>query len=583
MMRIFVLFGLLNLLAQVAWSEEVSVFDLPERRASLTAEEKAAIPSTADAIEVRDGVALIDEQHVAYNVERGIFAVRHVFNADADSKVCLEMGTAGDLVRQWYKEGIAAGLHGVLYDNHDGDHSNLDYGKFPQLTRVEYTEAARQRGLHLGLQRWFFHDAPVLGNSSMAATSGPYWGSMPRIALREPRLSALQYLQYTNNQLYFYPEHRDHDVDSHGDVYPANTPFVIISQGSSGSDRPFMHAAALTIAALPPATQQAVIKSKLLCPIVQMILRRSLKEIETDEDYLSGRAHPTVFDASQLDVQRMVRLAHELTPEKIPPLVALRVVEEDVTVPGVDYFEAQPAEKLLDTPCAIARIARAAQQRRRLLVRAAAAPETNEDVRYEWRLLRGDPQRVQLKPSNDGRECEVVVSWHERRPIRDGVELQSCRVDVGIFARRGEFYSAPSFISWLFPANEERTYDEQGRIMSIDRQAQDKAPRYVDPALVTPVVWCDDYRRDSQGRLLGWTRRRDGKTAEFTRDGALVQSKDDQGRPLQARTVRYVRQQSSPSAAPGLMQEPGDEILTYGYASAEDELGEIKRRESATP
>jgi hypothetical protein len=447
---------------------------------------------------------------------------------------------------------------------------------------VEYAESARQRGLHLGLQQWFLHDAPLLGNSSMAATGGPYWGSMPRIALRQPRLSAIQFLQYTSNQLYFYPEHRDHDADGHGDVYPANTPFVVISQGSSGSDRPFMHAAALTIAAMTPATQQAVTRAKLLCPTVQMILRRSLNGVETEEDYLSGRAHPTVFDQARLDVERMVQMAHELKPEEIPPLAVLRVVEEDVTTPGVDYFEGGPAEKLLETPCAIGRIARASQQRRRMVVRAAAAPETSREVTLVWRLLRGDPARIELKPTGDGRECEVIVAWHERQPIADKAELQSCRVDIGVFARLGERHSAPSIISWYFPANEQRIYDEQGRIVSIERFAQDKPERYVDPALVTPAVWRDDYRRDPQGRLLGWTRHRDGKTEEFTRDGALVQTKDEQGRPLKGRTVRYVRQQASPRSAPKLVQELADE-LTYGYASAEDLLGEVKSREPVTP
>lgn len=51
------------------------------------------------------------------------------------------------------------------------------------------------------------------------------------------------YNEFLNNQMYCYPEHNDFDPE-HGDVYPANAPFWVISQGSSGSDQPFMEAIA---------------------------------------------------------------------------------------------------------------------------------------------------------------------------------------------------------------------------------------------------------------------------------------------------------------------------------------------------
>ena len=61
--------------------------------------------------------------------------------------------------------------------------------------------------------------------------------------------------QFDARRAYVYPEHRDHDADDdreggHGDLFPANTPCVLISQGSSGSDQPFMRAVPWTLAAL---------------------------------------------------------------------------------------------------------------------------------------------------------------------------------------------------------------------------------------------------------------------------------------------------------------------------------------------
>lgn len=53
-------------------------------------------------------------------------------------------------------------------------------------------------------------------------------------------------------------------------------------------------------------------------PTAQMIFRSSRKPITTRDDYLLGKPHPPVFDGSTLDVERMVRMAHEMKPEQVP-------------------------------------------------------------------------------------------------------------------------------------------------------------------------------------------------------------------------------------------------------------------------
>ena len=64
-----------------------------------------------------------------------------------------------------------------------------------------------------------------------------------------------------------------------------------------------------------------------------------------DRDYLTGAAHPTVFEGHNVDVVAMAKMAHEMTTDAIPPMVQLRVLEEDVPVPGRDYFDMR-GEKL---------------------------------------------------------------------------------------------------------------------------------------------------------------------------------------------------------------------------------------------
>ena len=278
---------------------------------------------------IADGVAEVAEANTLWVPQIGRFMVAHEFPpADPAAEIATQPGPVGDLLRQWRKEGTAAGLRGVLYDNHDADHSNMNYAWFPELARVEYSQPARDTKtamhalgeLHRGLQLMFVHNAPVIGNASVAQTQGPYWRSIPRQALADAATAALLADQYANNMLYFYPEHRDHDPEAdkgHGDVYPANVPYLITSQGSSGSDRAFMNAVAATIAAFRPETQTFLVEKRLLMPTVQMIFRASRKPIAGRDEYLTGVAHPPVFDGATLDVERMVRMAHDLEPAAV--------------------------------------------------------------------------------------------------------------------------------------------------------------------------------------------------------------------------------------------------------------------------
>src|SRR5207249_2111857 len=184
--------------------------------------------------------------------------------------------------------------------NHDGDHSNMHYQSFPQLTRIEFSKEARAAKVHLGLQAQMFFNGVVLGNSSTAITQGPYWRSQPRLAYTNARTMLALYNQYVSNHLYVYPEHRDHDPghngkgDGYGDVYPTNTPFVLISQGSSGSDIVFLDAVACTLAAFRPETKKQLMRHGTLMPTVQMIFRTSNKNVARPEDYFffsSRRRH----------------------------------------------------------------------------------------------------------------------------------------------------------------------------------------------------------------------------------------------------------------------------------------------------
>jgi len=511
------------------------------------------LPMTAEAcgveaVPVIDGVALVSETNTAWNTHLGVLQVFFAFDRDAPAArpIARGLGKAGDLLRAWQKEGTAAGNVGDLYDNHDSDHSNMKYAAFPQLTRIEFTEAAKKRKLHHGSQLCFRYDAVTLGNSSTAVTAGPAWRSQARNMLTQSRGPALLYRQYRANHLYVYPEHRDHDPSGdgkgHGDVFPANTPYMIVSQGSSGSDKVFLNAVAATLAAFRPEVKEALAKSGTLMPAVQMVFRMSNKTVENAQDYLTGKAHPSVFEGKHVDVERMVTLAHELRTNALPPMVKIKVIDEDMGIVGRDYFDAGPRERLFDTPCAIARVVKSTRYLRRMVVSAEASSDPcGRSLSFHWVALRGEAGCIKIRTLNEaGSIAELIVPYHERRSVTPGSAIESSRVDIGVFTHNGVHYSAPAFVSFLYLDNERRVYDDEKRIRVVDYTDPKLSKRYVDPVIDLPKDWRDEYHYEAEGDLAGWTRIRGSGRESFSPDGRLIVKTGDNGSPAETRAVRYI-------------------------------------------
>ncbi len=378
------------------------------------------------------------------------------------------------LLRQWYAEGTAAGNIGDFYDNRDRGHSLLNTAAYPQLDKVEYTKEQLDRRMDWALQLRFVHPHVTFGNSS-TASGDMNLGSNPRHALFEPAAARILHAQYIRNNLYIYPEHRDHDPghngrgDGYGDLFPANTPYFIISQGSSGSDQPFMRAVPYTLAAFRPEVKRFLVERGLLMPTLQMVFRMCNKAVEKPEDYLSGKAHPTVFQGGEVNTLKMVHMAHDMRRDAVPPMVQIASFEEDLALNGVDYFEAGLGERFFDSPEVIARIVRSTKHTRRMVVSAKGSYDANNrPLTFRWVVLRGDAERIKITPlEKDGSVAELLVPYHERRPILPGSPMDSNRVDIGVFAHNGACFSPPAFICFYSLDDEARTYAPDGRIIEM--------------------------------------------------------------------------------------------------------------------
>ncbi|GFE52498.1 hypothetical protein So717_42510 [Roseobacter cerasinus] len=424
--------------------------------------------------------------------------------------------------------GQAAGFAGLIYDNRDAGHSDLGHARYPGLVVTRYGPALQDRRLHYGLAEDLLFDGIVIGNSSTAFKSGRAPRSLPRAAMTSGVGPTFAYQNYRLNHFYVYPEHRDHDAV---DLFPANWPYMIISQGSSYRDRPFVAAAVWALAAMRPDTRAMLQREDLVAPTLQMILRRSQAHVRNRATYLTGAAHPTVFQQSALRLDRVVALAQSLTPDTVPPVPMLQVLSETFA-PRAGLIGR--SERLFDTPGAIARIWRGPEwEKEMILATDTRGPARAADAKLHWVLLRGDPSRVRIEPLDEsGTRARLTINWHDRRPIAPRAERLSDRVDIAVILTQGGVESAPAILSISFPTHQQRDYaapDRPGappRLVSVDYDAI-AAGRTYDPGLHWSAPWRDTpiYEED---RLTGWTRTfsDDRPNQRFLADGRFANGRE---------------------------------------------------------
>jgi hypothetical protein len=286
-----------------------------------------------------------------------------------------------------------------------------------------------------------------------------------------------------------------------------------------------------------------------------------------------------VFAAPEIDLVKMIEIANGLRVDTLPPLVALRAVEEDNATAGVDYFTpADTGERLFDTPDVIARLARSTKYKRRIVVDAGATRDPNgRPLTFRWVVLRGDADRIRIRRSGKrGERAEIEIPWHDRYPVPTSPELQTGRVDIGVFADNGTNLSAPAFISFLFPGDQKRTYEADGRLRCVDYDDPAFRRRYVDPLLFPARDWRDCYQYDGNGALVGWNRISGASVQRFTRDGVKVVETDAAGRPARGEYVRYELKPPAKAGRPRVVQVPTGRFVTYRYQGADDRIGEMR-------
>lgn len=463
-------------------------------------------------------------------------------------------------VAAWISEGTASGNGGDFYINRDRAHSMLDTGDFPLLTSIRFPEDARKYEIDLDLPNMIFKGEPaVFGNASRARISGPFWRSDARAAMTDPYAAGRMNKFYLSNQFWVFPAHMDFGRKGIGDVFPGRTPHMLTTLGSSYTDQPFLRAAIAAAACFPRPTRQAVLRRHLMGPTIQWILRRTRRGIAAEQDYLTPKAHPVVFDVRDLDVLSTVKFAHALHPEHIPPAATLTLVNSKIfpvrlPLPVRDYPDPN-GEILFATPTAIAFALRGLEAERTFLVQAHAFPERDPSVKFAWQVVGGDIKAVKISPplgeTLASPETGLAQITIDRRNLSE-------RIDIAVFAKsNGTEWGAPSFITFMPIPFEKRTYDATGRLLSIDNANLEG--RYTDPFLALPRPWKDTFHYDKNGELLGYTRMvGDKATASFTATGERIVERNADGSPKTTVKVRYLPRGTRNTSQPNMPPE-----LTY--------------------
>ncbi len=533
--------------------------------------DRPGVSTTVPPHAIANGQAIVSDGNS--NWDRNLSRIRSHFSFD--DALSENPALAGDKdpslarLRELVAEGLAAGNAGDLYDNRDDGHSRIPKPPRSQLSFVTYGKDAKRAGIHYGLNTQILFDAPTFGNSSTAVT-GKQWRSLPRLALTTPGGAARLWQLYNNNHIYVFPEHRDHDPQSgkgRGDLLPANNPYYLISQGSSGSDQPFLRAIRAILAAFKPAVKERLIAEKLIAPTVQQIFRRGMRGIHED-DYLTGKAHPTVFEGKNIDLAKMIDLAQGIDAESLPPVILLRMSRETPIRAGV--FANGLSEKTFDTPGSIARTWRGPAFQRLYELFAEATDPNGREVEIRWRVLRGDPDRVKIESGDDGRSARIRVEWQDARPVPGRPEISSTRVDVAAFAYNGVQLSAPAFFSIQFPTHQKRKYDQKKRLLALDHNVGRQV--YVDPVQWPSRDWRDEFSYSDDGELLGWIRLRQSQRTRFSSHGLRVLTTDQHGRALTAQAVHYPIEAHGQGTTQ-VIERVLSRTFTYTYKGTWDRIG----------
>jgi hypothetical protein len=251
---------------------------------------------------------------------------------------------------------------------------------------------------------------------------------------------------YLSNQTWVFPSNADTaPVGTNGDVFASITPYWITTAGRSYSDLPYLRAALEASRSLPIETKKAAVAAGMLAPVIQTLIRKSLKGVADEDAYLTPKAHPTAFPPNAVEMLRLSAAAKRMAPGEIPPLAMVGVS----TMPAKSQ-DPRP-ELTYASAFAWAFVLRAEARERVFHIKARGAQE------FAFAKTHGDGVDVRIERTGAD-TAKVTIDRRGMSPTN--------RVDIAVFGRNpGTGWGAPSYVCFA---------------------RMDNAAPYSDPVLTTP-------------------------------------------------------------------------------------------------
>ena len=341
-------------------------------------------------------------------------------------------GAPTDCVAALVAAGQAAGYAGLSYHDMDNGHAVADTSAMPGI-ETQVNQA------YVGTDPW--HGDPariVVANQSQAYNYSDGWVSIPR----NGSIATIGML-WEQSKLFLWPEHRDH---GYVDYYAWQTPTLVLSQGSSGTELDEVAKLLHILAALPADARAALHDAHALMAAVTMLHRRA--RVATDLDYIGAAAQPPAF--TDADVARDgVQLAASVRRDELPPVARLGV--ESAAIPAewtaAGFMQQEMGPHALMWAAATAP-ATAPPGTVSVVIDLTASTDANARPLYFFaRVVRGDPAHVRVTQL-DAARFQIDAEWPAE--VTEMVNAQpraSRRATVAFYAHNGLWLSAPSFVA----------------------------------------------------------------------------------------------------------------------------------------
>lgn len=257
---------------------------------------------------------------------------------------------------------------------------------------------------------------------------------------------------YENNVLFVSPSIRSF---SQGDIFTTLTPFIINSDGASGSDSVLLYPIIAASASISPTLKDRILASKTLVPTLMYLFKSSYYDYEDPNAHHVSLKMPSEYLDKKLDPipGKPVNYQYEIAPSDpapllnkiienaknlthIPPIARMKVYDVVVTNTGTrDYKIPNFYEDLTY----LFKSALRDGENIEFVVDLYDSWSEKEIKSYHFKLLRGNAVIEKMNP--DGSILKIKIPFQKKDTRLD------TRTDILLYVNDGKYNSAPAYIS----------------------------------------------------------------------------------------------------------------------------------------